>query len=519
MLKKLDEMQSARRTRILVAAIIAAFSTICCLTQLLCGDDFLNYYSITDPNARFFESGRYATAYTGTAIICFPVLRFVVYIPILTLYLWMIARFMQFRKKQLSQAWVAITLFCLMPPLMFKTVIMWMGSYSTYVPPTVLIMFYLHLIFQEFYGKPVVSKVWIPACAVIGSASVLYAEHTAIYCCTLAVFVLIWAGFRKNLKIRAYQITYAVGAIIGTVIMFMNPIYQKVSTGSDSATARNIEYNPLDILMKIYIDVVPHFCDEYWIINLVIAFSLAILYFHTDRSAWNKERTRIAKLSLGCVIAFALYFFMNSCFVRLIPISNVRLYAVETAMTFLYLISVVYLGYVLLERDALFRIVTYLFSAILVSAPFCMVHPVTERCFFANFTFWLLIASELFGNATAMLSINGQALIRRTAAIFCAGSICYISYINIINFWANSLSVSYIKEQLAQHQKCVEVIEAPYPDYTFSDIFKYMNWSDNPDVNSKYSYYFMKYYEITDIDPNNLTFVKISLGDYFENDK
>ena len=516
-----------QRNGLLLFAAIVLFSIICCLSQIVCSDDLVNYFYLDDPYSHFFDSGRYAAKYTGIAIICFPILRFFVYTLILALYLWFAARFMQFGKKQYDRAWMTFAMFALMPPPLFKSVIMWLGAYSTYVPPMVLIMLYLHLTFQEFSGKPAVSKLWIPACAVISAVTVLYAEHTAIYCCVLAVFVLLWSGFRKNLKIRVYQITYAIGAISGTVFMLLNPIYQVAKTGDDAHTLRSIEYNPLDILMKIYTDVVPHFCEEYWVINLVIAFSLAVLYFYTDRSQWNQKRRLYSKLSLGCVLVFAVYSFMNADFAELTPIIGVRLRALETAMTFLDLISAVYLGYLLLEKKAYFRVIVFLCSAILVSAPFGMVNPVTERCFFANFTFWLLAASEIFGQTTDKLSANGKELLHRAAAVLGAGSICFISYINIINRWSNSLTISFLKEQLAQGRHTVDVIDEPYPDYTKSDISSYLQMVNHTtehnvlekiwkaDDEEMYSYFFLKYYDITINDPDQLRINEITLADYF----
>lgn len=505
------------------AAAVLLFSVLCCLTNIISGDDCLGYYSREDSSVSYIAniSGRYFSNLIAYPIIRYPVIRFCIYVPFLFLCIWLLADCVQIKEKRIGISWLTLGLFCTMIPEMFAQIVMWLGAFAPYVPPVVLVLLFIRTVFREFAGHPVKSKWAVPAFAAVGFAGALCTEHMAIYACCLSVFVLLYAFFRKDLKPRAYQISYSAGTAAGTVLMFLNPNYGAVANGSDGYTYRFIESSPVDIMMQLYTKVIGLYSQRLWIINFLIFAALMILYRQADKQAWKPEKQRFAKASLGIVFLYPMYFAMNYGFVRLESIDGaMRLSALETAFAFLHLISVLYLGVILCERQSRLRLTVFLVSTVICTAPFCMANPVTQRCLFSTFCFWLLAALELCMQAVCSLDEASAVLSRKAACLLCALTAGYVSYINIMNYGAFRLNVSYLKEQLAEGRRNVILIEEPYKAYTPALIFNsILTKIDEYSRDGKIAYLkcLLRYYDIPEdqVDPETFQVTEFSLYDYF----
>ena len=515
-------MKKLTKQRLLFAAAVLLFSVLCCLTNIISGDDYLGYYSREDASVSFMAeiSGRYFANLIAYPIIRYPVMRFFLYIPIAFLCIWLLADCVQIEQKRIGISWLALGLFCTMIPEMFAQIMMWLGAFAPYVPPMVLVLLFIRAVFREFAGSPVKSKWPVPFFAAVGFAGALCTEHMAIYACCFAVFVLLYAFFRKDLKVRAYQIAYAAGTAAGTVLLFLNPNYSAVANGTDEHTYRFIESSPIDIFMQLYMKVIAFYSQRLWIINFLIAFALLVLYRRADRTAWRPEQCRFAKAALVITFAYPMYFCMNFGYVRLESIDGaMRLSALETAFAFLHLISVLYLGIILCKRQSALRLTVFLLSTVLCTAPFCMANPVTQRCFFSTFCFWMLAALELCMQAAVSADTESAALCRKGAYIFGMIAAGYLCFINIMNKAAFGINVSYLKEQLSEGKRSIVLIDEPYSRYTPAFSFnKFLEEIKeySSGVKKDYIICLMRYHGIPEeqIDPDTLHVTRFSLYDY-----
>lgn len=515
-------MKKQTKQRLFFAAAVLIFSVICCLTNIISGDDYVGYYSREYEDSSFIAgiSGRYFADLLAFPIIRYPVMRLILYVPILFLCIWLLADCVQIREKRIGISWLGLGLFCTMIPEMFAQVIMWLGAFAPYVPPVVLALLFIRTVFREFAGKTVKSKWTVPLFAAVGFAGALCTEHMAIYSCCLALFVLLYAGISRLHKLRAYQIAYAVGAAAGTVLLFLNPNYSKVANGTDEHTYRFIETSPIDMVMQLYMKVITFYSQRLWVINFLIAGALLLLYHRADKSAWKPDKRRFAKAAMTIVFAFPTYFVINYAYVRLESIdAAMRLSALETAFAFLHLISVLYLGAILCERQSALRLTFFLLSTVICTAPFCMANPVTHRCLFSTFCFWLLTALELCMQAAGIMDGEMLRYCRKGAYLLSGLFAGYLTYINLLNFVTFRINVANLKEQLNEGKQSVVLIEEPYTRYTPAFSFnQFLSKIDEYTSSPKKDYItsLLRYHGIPEeqIDPKRLTVVEFSLYDY-----
>ena len=466
----------SRRKEWSFCAVLLIFAVICCATNVISGDDVVNYFFyIKDSpyNTPLSSiSGRYLSVALGYPLIYSSVLRPLVYIPAVYALVRLMDGCAQTERRRVGISWLSLCLICLMRPMMFSQIFMWLGSFTQYVTSMVLLLLYLRFCLREFAGKPVRSPLAVPLFAAVGLAASLLAEHMTIYACVLALFVVGYSAIAKTQKLRLYQIAFAVGSLAGALVMFLNQNYQAVVNETDEITFRFIEFTPIDILTQIYLQVVGPFSLKNLPLNALLAGAALLLYIRTDRSKWRPDLARFAKAALAVVIAYPLYYTVNVLGLRLLPLDGaMRVYALETAFAFLHAISLMFLGSMLMEKKSAFRFALFICSAAMCAAPFAMANPATDRCFFATYCFWSMAAMELAGQLADKLSTDAREVGRKVAVLVCAVPVLYVSYINLNNLLVFKENVRYIKEQLAGHPRSLSVIDEQYPDYTSAASF------------------------------------------------
>ncbi len=469
-------MLRIRKKEIPFCAVLLVFAIICAATNIISGDDVVNYYSYVK-NDRFHNpiesiSGRYFSEAVGYLFFPSTFLRLITYVVLFYSLLRLMSGCAQTERRRVVQSWMSLCLICTMRAKMFAEVFMWIGSYLQYVTAMVLILIYIQICLREFSGKPLQTRLAIPLFALIGAAASLCAEHMTIYNCILALFIVLYTAISKRQRLRLYQIVYAVASFGAAVAMFLHPGYQAVVDETDTITYRFIEFTPIDILTQIYLKVVGPFSLKNLFLNALLTAAVLILYIKTDRNTWRSDHARFAKAALGITIAYPLYYMLNILNVRLLPLDgSMRLYALETAFAFLHVVSLIFLAIKLTSPRSAFRFTLFLLSAVMCAAPFCMANPVNERCFFATYCFWVMTASEIIGQAADKLAVDTQMICKKTAALLCIIPVCYISYINIVNWLIFKENVKYIKQQLADQSIRIKVIDEQYPEYASADSF------------------------------------------------
>lgn len=446
---------------------------LCCfLTLVISGDDIFWFYAYERDDLQGWRmpNGRYlSNILTFLMVRCLPV-RFALFVPLLCLLIWLLCRGMQTGKKSAALTWCGLMLFCLMPANNWGQNVMWTTAFPVYTIPVITVLVFLRLFFGELQPEaPKRSKLLSVGMLFLGAVGALCVEHMTLFSCMLVLFVLIYSAVNKKMHIRAYQIAYAAATFAGAVVMFLNPNYYSIAKDSDTVGERIFAFDASDIFFQMYQYVIPRFAKTFPVMHVLIFAGFLILLLRADRSAWKPERKRYAKLTIACSAIYAFYsVFVNSCtnLVNLTPVMRVA--ALECALAFLYLVSVVYLAWVLLPRTGFVQGVVYIVSAFVTSAFFCVVNPVNARCFFPDFCFWMLFTLTLWGFVLQELPQIEQYG-GRVMQVFGMSAMCMMCYINIVNKVSFETAMTYMQEQCDRGAKKVELIEQPYASFSPGD--------------------------------------------------
>ncbi|MDE5556326.1 MAG: hypothetical protein K2J32_01350, partial [Ruminococcus sp.] len=307
--------------------------------------------------------------------------------------------------------------------------------------------------------------------------------------------------------IYSCNIFYLIGSILSLTLMFFNNTYSQIINGNDETGVRNFEFSFSDIYFKMYKYVIPNYAKTFWIVHIIIAFSFLIMYLRKE------NHSKYEKICIYICIAYSVYSIFASCFSEFIIISaSMKIRAFEGVFIALYLISIVYLCIKLLNIDSAIRCVIYLVSSLIVTAPFIVVSPITPRCIFADYIFWLLMTGELFLTSFNDYKFFKTDIFVDVIFILPLTMSVIITGINMINNHYNTIRFDYIKEQLDNNSKIIYLVNLPYTNYAYED-FDEILFSEILDNNNSYGTYIFRYHGI-EMNPNEHKFIFISPEDY-----
>lgn len=190
---------------------------------------------------------------------------------------------------------------------------------------------------------------------------------------------------------------------------------------------------------------------------------------------------------------------------------SMKIRAFEGVFIALYLLSIIYLCIKLLNRDNAIRCIIYLISSLIVTVPFIVVSPMTPRCIFADYIFWLLMTGELFLTAFKDYKFFRTDIFVDVMFILPLTMYFIITGINITNYHYDNIRFDYIKEQLNNNSKIIYLVKLPYPDYAYEDFDKIL-FKEILDNNNSYGTYIFRYHGI-EINPDEHEFIFISPED------
>lgn len=125
---------------------------------------------------------------------------------------------------------IFLVLLMFMPKEMFREVFPFTAGFSNYVIPIVGILFIMHSHLNNLFQK--YNNYLIPLFLILGIFSSLFVEHITIFNLFLSIYLMLYE-YIKNKKINYITLTYFIGSLIGTIIMFTNPSYLVTLSGTD----------------------------------------------------------------------------------------------------------------------------------------------------------------------------------------------------------------------------------------------------------------------------------------------
>lgn len=323
---------------------------------------------------------------------------------------------------------LAAFLFIIMPMSLFREVIAWTSGFANYVPSALIVAAYLVLVKREFSPEaPAYSKATPFVAAAVGVCGALFMETVTIGNIIVGAAVLIYHVVRFK-KPNAVLISFLGGAVVGAVIMFINPVYLNIADGADPVSYRAINFS--GIIRAYFLDFHFYFLYDNFPLNAFLYAMLA--WFAVRRFVFLKKWARVLT-----VLCFAVQFVF-------ILASGAEYFGGSILPQFRYLgalkglLSAAYFAAVVAEVIILVDdINAKLYSILLLgssgayTATLLAVTPITARAFIYSYVIFVILAMFLFGENIKDSAVTEKraTLIAGTfaAAVIIALSAWYLS--------------------------------------------------------------------------------------------
>lgn len=506
------------KKRVFAVALIIIFSIISALCLIMQTDDFLWYY-VYDMQELFpyqNPNGRYFTNWITCLIVKYPIMRYIIVSVCLSSLIIIISRLMDFeRKSDILNYCLAFSLFVLIPREMFANVMNWISGFTNYVISILFTLVYVFYCFRIIFDKSYKPyKIWILFTALLGFLGALCVENISIYNILFGIFAVIII-FKKRRRFFASNILYLLSSVAGFAFMLGADNYNQLfNNEKDSVGIRYVEFVFNDVFMQIYQRIAPNYSRQFFVMHILLAVCFIYLYCKSDKEKWDSSMKRYSKICINIIVLYAGYSLFVNCFSNLEVLDlNMKIRALETAFAFVYFISLIYLSFVLLEFNRFLRFTIYLASTVIVVAPFAVVNPVTPRCFFADSIFWILASGEVFFSCYEKVALFHSDEFRKFICLFSMLMGVFICNINISNKVYNNIRFDYIKEQIDNNERLIEIINLPYSDYVYDDLEKGHIFDDCFTEDIGYTDLLFKYYGIN-VDKDNFNYIYIHAIDY-----
>ncbi len=502
---------AGRHYPVIMVAVFAFISAVC---LFLTSDDFIWYFvNDLDGMKEFREpNGRYLTNHLVIFLVKYPVFRTVFYTGVLTGMICFMAKLTDLDRKHLKTSCIAVfLLFLLIPAETYGEVLNWISGFPNYAFSFLLTAVYILYFFRVIFKKHEAKAYTLPLFLLMGAAVTLCVEHITIYNVLLAAVSVVIIKM-KNKKLSLHSIFYLAGTVIGAAVMFSNGAYSQIGGEGDEVGNRGFHFSFADIYYNVFKFIVAHYSKEFWAVNAVIAGCLTFIVIKKGMAS-----RKYAKICSLIMWTYTMYSFFTSCCADLVSTSySMKFEALELAYAFLYIVSLAYLFYSYLEKDVMFRSVFYLISTVIVTAPFAIISPVTARCLFTNFMFWILLACEIMFAAVDVSGIGDMKYITAGGTAAAACMCVFFSGMNISNKYYSVQRIDFLRQQIDEGAKHYQFVELPYKEHYF-DSFTSDSLFQKLSAEGDFSYgqLIFMYYGIDEgIDFDNISYNTITTSDY-----
>lgn len=495
--------------------LIFAFIIISGFTMFMCCDDYIWFYAFSDDRLSSYASpnGRYFTNFiTRFSVQCLP-LYSVFYIISFGSLVILLEKLV--RKQNIPVPVSLLSVFVLIqfiPSKIYTEVFRWISGFNNYcfafIFTLIYILFSFKLIFFDYKPKIYTSFLFL----VIGFFGCLCVEHLTIYNIIFCIFAVAVTYVRKK-KLFLHHFCFLTGAIAGAVLMLSHSIYHTVAVETDELGTRGFELSIVDSFMQILRFVLPHFCKDFWILHILVTVVFTVFYYRNE----NSKKFKYAGLCLTCCWVFVIYLMFTSVFQDLAVLSSaMKIRAIEFAFTFLYICALIYNIVVYLKPDERLRALVYLFSSVTLTIPFAIVSPVTPRCFFIEYLFWILFALEVLFASMKRVKCSVWSIYKRILICTSCGIFVLFANMNITNCLYDHKRFEYLQEQMSSKSRGVDLMLLPYQKYAYDDFSEKTIFSGVLKDDVSYGEYILKYHGISYEDFMNRNRRMIEAIDYNE---
>lgn len=297
-----------------------------------------------------------------------------------------------------NSIYLSILLMILMPVSIIAQSIAWVSGFTNYVIVILFLLMYINYNKNIFTNKKVeIDNKFIVLFLLLGFANSLFIEHITIYNLLLSIFVVLFIKY-KDKKISIPNVSYLIGSLCGTILMFSNSAYHKVMNATDDY--RTIEQGNIIIRsIKTYVSkLYDYLIYENHFLNIIVGILCLILIYKLFK---NDKYKKIYRCILNIIIGIISFVICYELFVVLMSnntpfITKPYIKLLESLLYGLYYVSIFVLMLFISDKNRRFRFIFELVSIILIAAPLLIVKPIGPRCFIDTYIFFVIFAIDLF---------------------------------------------------------------------------------------------------------------------------
>ncbi len=366
---------------------------------------------------------------------------------------------------------MALFLLCV-PSEMFRQSISWTSGFANYTTSILLTLVYIcniYWIFEDNEMSPekIKQSPFISiAMLVLGVANTLIVEHLTIYNLLLSLFVILLTIYKYK-KVLMQHISYALGCLVGTFLMFSNSGYSNVSSGTDGY--RTVGQNIKEVIRLAFNNYFSTIHVEFYMKNIVLNVAILFVCILLLVSLMRKIPKKVFLLSTG-LLALNTAYVVWSIFATHFYLKNVLFgYILSGVFSAVGVLSI--LCFVLIASYYCKRLSVILFwvvSIIITVAPLLVVNPIGSRCFFFGYVLLAIISLNLID--MLLLEFPSFVYRKKIKVIIDVGIIGLLSmYFFIFSSIssADTERLKYVKEQIAEGKKVIEVEQYPHLSYVW----------------------------------------------------
>lgn len=378
---------------------------------------------------------------------------------------------------------VLTLVFCL-PKGIFAQTYPWAAGFFNYVPPVLLVLLYLYVIRNLFSHQEIKGSLPIGiAVFVLGVSSQLFVEHTTVYNVVMSLAVVIWY-FIVQKKISWTTVSYALGAIVGCVIMFSSPALKNSNYRS---FADNWE-EMLQTARRQYETVSELTIGTNYVVTILLSLIfLYLIYIGMKKGTHSKFLSYVLSIIL---VGAPFYFYAAHNLIQenfYISDSTFGL-VVDIVVTFGYFFALLVTGVLYgktLEQKT--KTVFLLCSIIVMNGPLLVVAPIGPRNFYASYILLVCLIFVYVPQILEKKEIKEYLRVPVVVSFFVVLALFTFMFTKIRE--TEQVRTQSINQQMAQHSETITIPQFPYAEYLWgaSDnrLQVYYYYEERGDINFK----------------------------------
>ena len=372
-----------------------------------------------------------------------------------------------------------------MPISIFSQGIAWTSGFCNYVIPSLISLIYIYLNNNLFEGKEYkLNKHLMIPLLFLGCIGCLFIEYMSIYLILLAIYINIYY-YIKNKHLDWTNITFLIGTLIGTSIMFSNGSYYLIMKGTDITGYRSIRKKNL-ILSSLSVysqDISLYLGWHNNILSIIMSILLLIICnkkLNTKKA--NKKLTTLLKILSNIIFFYIVYMIIMKFHNGRIIFGSSRVnFLVEAFLSSVILLALlIAILFIIDDKERKNRLILEFISLIVIVGPLLFVSPIGPRCFLPSYIVLVLITLELMLYLKPKGSINIRKISLYTLFIFLIGCLSTYAFI----YKVDTERTNYLLAN--KNSKNIVLPLIPYSNYT---------WSVNP-KNEDFLEKYKRYYNI-----------------------